>query len=82
MHYADQLHGHNLIVSVMTFIRYYQSMERRFLTIVEAAALLGVSEATIRRKIARGELVAHRLGPKSTRIDEDDLERFLRASRS
>ena len=43
-----------------------------FLSISEVAKRLGVSEKTVRRKIASGELPAHRVG-KLIRVGERDL---------
>jgi excisionase family DNA binding protein len=52
---------------------------RPLLTVPEAARRLRVSEKTIRRRIARGEIPAVQLGgPRSpVRIPEDELERWL-----
>jgi excisionase family DNA binding protein len=53
---------------------------QRFSTVAEVAERLGVSDRTVYRWIANGELVAHRLGG-SVRISEADLELFLAARR-
>lgn len=42
----------------------------------EVAAILGVSARTVRRMIARGELVACRLG-RSVRVHPDDLAAYI-----
>jgi excisionase family DNA binding protein len=47
---------------------------RRLLTLREAAALLSVSERTVRRLIDERGLPAFRLGPKGTSIRVDELE--------
>jgi excisionase family DNA binding protein len=52
----------------------------RLLSIKEAAAYFRVSEKTVRRWIAAGVLVAHKLG-RQWRIAPDEIERFL-ATRS
>jgi excisionase family DNA binding protein len=52
----------------------------RFLSIKEVAAFFRVSEKTVRRWIAAGQLVAHKLG-RQWRISPDEIERFL-ATRS
>ena len=52
----------------------------RFLSIKEVAAFFRVSEKTVRRWIAAGQLVAHKLG-RQWRIAPDEIERFL-ATRS
>lgn len=44
------------------------------LTIRSAAEKFGVSERTIRRRIASGELPAYRLGPRSIRLRAEDVE--------
>jgi excisionase family DNA binding protein len=51
------------------------------LTIREVASVLGVSEVTVRRKVANGELPAVRLGGKhsAVRVDPEDLEAWLYA---
>ena len=52
----------------------------RFWTICQIASLCRVSDKTVRRWIARGELVAHRLG-RQWRISEKDLDTFLKIRR-
>lgn len=52
--------------------------KRRWLTQAEAAEHLGVTDRTLRRMIARGELPAYKLGTKMTRINEADLDACLR----
>jgi len=49
-------------------------------SIAEVAALLGVSTRTVRRLIAGGDLLAHRIG-RSLRISEADLSAFLARAR-
>lgn len=51
---------------------------RRWLTQVEAADYLGVTDRTIRNLIRRGQLTGYRLGGRSVRIDQHDLEALLR----
>ena len=53
---------------------------RPLLTIPDAAFRLALSEKTIRRRVASGELPAVRLGAR-IRIDQDDLERWLHEQR-
>jgi excisionase family DNA binding protein len=50
------------------------------LTISQAAALLQVSEKTIRRRIAEGGLVAHRVGAQ-WRLAPRDVADYLRDGR-
>lgn len=49
-------------------------MSRKMVTIEEAATLLHVHTRTVRKFIAEGRLPAFRLGKRSVRIYEDDLE--------
>jgi excisionase family DNA binding protein len=46
----------------------------RWVSIPDAADLLGVSVKTVRRMIARGDLEAKRLGPRLIRINATALE--------
>jgi excisionase family DNA binding protein len=48
----------------------------RFYTIAQVAELLAISERSVRRWIATGELVAHKFG-RGVRISETDLKTFL-----
>lgn len=57
-----------------------QRSQSRFHTVSAIADQLGLSERTVRRWIARRELIAHRLG-RQWRISEGDLELFLRERR-
>ena len=50
---------------------------KRLLSIADVAERCRVSEKTIRRWIAVGDLAAHKLG-RQWRISEDDLRRFMR----
>lgn len=54
-------------------------MSTRTLTISEAAKLLGVHPATVRREIKRGNLTCSRLGQdgRLIRFRESDLETYL-----
>lgn len=47
-------------------------------SIQEAADYLGVNRETIRRWIARGDLKAHRVGPRLVRIDPADVVKLRR----
>lgn len=52
---------------------------RRWLTQLEAAEHLGVTDRTIRNMIARGELVGRRIGSsRMIRIDAQELDALLR----
>ena len=52
----------------------------RFLSVAEVAAKLGVSEKTVRRKIASGDWPAHRVG-KLLRVSERILTAYLAQAR-
>ena len=49
----------------------------RLLTYAEAAAETGLSERTIQRHAAAGEIKTVRLGRRSARIHPEELERFI-----
>ena len=53
--------------------------DHRWLTVAEVSALIRVSEDTVRRAIARGELQAVQLGGpgSSIRVCEEELEAWL-----
>lgn len=51
---------------------------RVMLTIGEAAERTGTSYNTIRRRIASGDLVAYRFGPRLLRVDAADVDALLR----
>ena len=48
----------------------------RQLTVQQVATRLNVSESTVRRNIASGELAAVRVGKAAWRVSEEDLTRF------
>lgn len=47
-------------------------------TLRQAADRLGVSEKTLRRRIADGTLVAYRVGPRLIRVRALDVDALLR----
>lgn len=50
----------------------------RWLTVIDAASVVGVTPATVRRWVAAGLLPARRLGPsRRILIDPADLERLM-----
>jgi excisionase family DNA binding protein len=48
------------------------------LTLKQAASFYGVSERTLRRRIAEGLLPAYRVGPRSIRVTADDVAALAR----
>ena len=51
--------------------------QRRYVSLDEGAEYLGVSVATLRRAIRRGDLKAGRLGRQIIRVDRNDLDTLL-----
>lgn len=49
-------------------------LARKLVTLAEAAKYHHVSQHTLRRMIARGDITGYRLGPKLIRVDLDDLD--------
>ena len=54
-------------------------VEMRYYTMAEAASILTVSQRTVQRLIARGELPAFRVG-RLIRVSEVQLEEYIAAS--
>jgi len=52
----------------------------RLYSVEQIADLLGVSTKTVRRRIAEGKLLAHRVG-RQVRISEDDYRSYVAAGR-
>ena len=48
-----------------------------FMTIQQVAESYQLSSSTVRRMIQRGQLTAHRLGPRVIRVRREDLESAL-----
>jgi excisionase family DNA binding protein len=57
-----------------------QHNHSQLLNVPAVARRLDVSQKTIRRLVARGELRAHRIG-RLLRISEEELDRFLESRR-
>ena len=55
----------------------HNTLRKRLLTVAETASFFQVSEKTIRRLIARGELPCSRIG-RSIRIDPEVIEKIVR----
>lgn len=51
---------------------------RRLATMADAADYAGVHLATIRRRIACGDLTGYRFGPRMIRVDLDALDALMR----
>ena len=58
--------------------RYPDALRRQLITINEAAEYLGVTERTIRTKIANGLLRAYRLNPHFIRLDLNEINEALK----
>ena len=54
---------------------------RRLLSVDDIATAMAISPKTVRRMIARGELISHRIG-KLIRVSEDDFGTFLKLRRT
>ncbi len=52
------------------------SLPRRLVSITVGAETLGVHQRTLRRYIANGHLTGYRIGPRTLRVDADELEAF------
>lgn len=44
-----------------------------FISLQEAAARWSITPRTLRRRIASGDLVAHRMGPRTIRVKAEDV---------
>ena len=55
-------------------------MENDILTVSQVAEYLQISEKTVRRLIANGELTASKVGGRSWRIKGTDIEQYLDAN--
>jgi len=51
---------------------------RRYVPIAVAAGSVGVSQKTIRRRIADGSLTGYRMGPRILRVDLNELDALIR----
>jgi excisionase family DNA binding protein len=54
---------------------------RRLLSVDDIATAMAISPKTVRRMIARGELISHRIG-KLIRVSDEDLATYLKLSRT
>ena len=55
-------------------------MANDILTVSQVAEYLQISEKTVRRLIANGGLTASKVGGRSWRIKETDIEQYLNAN--
>ena len=55
-----------------------RSQQVEFLSVAQAAKLLGVSHSTVWRWVDADELPAYRIGPKTIRIRREDLDAVIR----
>ena len=51
-----------------------------YVTVAQAARILGLSEATIRERIREGLWPSYRLGERSYRLDLDEIRNLTKAS--
>ena len=56
-----------------TRARMAQAIGKKHLTLREAGEWYGLSERTLRRRIAEGKLPAFRVGPRSIRVTAEDV---------
>jgi excisionase family DNA binding protein len=54
------------------------AQSKEYLTLADAADRMGVSTATLRRRITDGQLRAFRMGKRLIRIRVEDLDRMLK----
>ncbi len=52
-------------------------IRREFESLSSAAERTGLSIRTLRRRVASGQLVAYRSGPRVIRVDPDDVDRLM-----
>jgi excisionase family DNA binding protein len=55
-------------------------MSVRYVTVAEAAALLRLSDSTIRRRVEAGDISGYRFGEHSIRIPASELRAFVAKS--
>lgn len=58
-----------------------RAADEEFVTVAEAAALLGVAPSTIRRWIREGDLPAHRIGRRRVALRRADLASLITPAR-
>jgi len=51
-----------------------------YVTVAQAARILGLSEATIRGRIREGLWPSYRLGERSYRLDLDEIKKLTKAA--
>lgn len=51
-----------------------EALRKKNMKLSDAAEWYGVSERTLRRRIAEGKLPAYRVGPRSIRVAAEDVE--------
>ncbi|TSE17873.1 helix-turn-helix domain-containing protein [Arthrobacter sp. KBS0703] len=51
---------------------------QQLISLAESSARTGLSEKTLRRRIADGLLPAYRVGPRAIRVKPEDLDKLLR----
>lgn len=51
---------------------------RRLVSMKDVADQIGMTERSVRNLVARGELPAYRIGARTLRIDQADLDQIIR----
>lgn len=54
-------------------------VQRRYVSIADAAKYAAVSDRTLRRYIAQGRLTGYRVGPRQIRVNLNDLDALFSA---
>ena len=54
------------------------ALASRLMSLEAAAAYLGISEKSVRRRISEGSLPAYRMGPRHIRVRLEDVDALLR----
>ena len=65
----------------MAIRRTNASLDTDYVTVPEAATILGVSPSTIWRWITKGDLPAYRVGPRFVRVRRSELGTMIRSVR-
>lgn len=53
----------------------------KFLSIAAVADRLGMNKNTVYKRISEGELTVYKMGPKTYRVKESEVEKFIEKSK-